>query len=571
MATLDVRTVVLIYALTNLVAVAVMVTLWARNRRRFSGLGLWVADFVLQFLALVLVALRDTVPPLLSATGSNTMAVGGTALLQAGLQRFLGVGGRQAHNAALVLAFALLHGHWVRTRPDLGARTVLLSLALLALFAQCAWLLLRRVDASRRPVTRPAGLVFLLLCLVSLARLAADLARPLGQDFFHIPTGATVLLLAYQMLTLLLAFSLFLMVNHRLVLALEEDVAARERAEALMRLRVDLWELAAGHSTQELMQRALDEIERLTGSSIAFYHFVEEDGRALTLQAWSTRTRAEFCQAEGAGRHYPVEQAGVWADSVRQRRAIVHNDYASLPGKRGLPEGHARLVRELVVPTQRGGRLVSVLGVGNKAGAYDERDVELVSHVADVVWTIVAQKRAEEEVHRLNTRLGELAMTDELTGLANRRSFFSRGGEEVLRARRYGSPLAVLLLDVDHFKATNDSFGHEAGDRVLQELARTLRAGVREVDLVARLGGEEFGVLLPSTGVAEAAVLAERMRLALESAVCRAGERSVPVTASFGVAGYEPEMPDLDALLRGADAALYEAKRQGRNRVVCSG
>jgi diguanylate cyclase (GGDEF)-like protein/PAS domain S-box-containing protein len=150
------------------------------------------------------------------------------------------------------------------------------------------------------------------------------------------------------------------------------------------------------------MQQALDEIGHATASPIGFYHFVEPDQKTLSLQAWSTRTEKEFCKAEGKGMRYSIDQAGVWVDCVRQRKPVIHNDYASLPHRKGLPDGHAEVIRELVVPVLRQERVVSILGVGNKPTDYDDKDVELVAYIADVVWEIVRRKRAEEKLLQLS-------------------------------------------------------------------------------------------------------------------------------------------------------------------------
>jgi PAS domain S-box-containing protein len=179
------------------------------------------------------------------------------------------------------------------------------------------------------------------------------------------------------------------------------DITERKQTEQIVQLRLKLMEFAATHSLEELLQKTLDEVGELTNSPIGFYHFVEADQRTLSLQAWSTRTLDEFCQAEGQGLHYPIDQAGVWTDCVRERRPVIHNDYAALPHRKGLPEGHAQVMRELVVPILRGARIVAILGVGNKAQAYTEKDVEVVSYVADVAWEITERRRAEEELVRL--------------------------------------------------------------------------------------------------------------------------------------------------------------------------
>jgi diguanylate cyclase (GGDEF)-like protein len=234
-----------------------------------------------------------------------------------------------------------------------------------------------------------------------------------------------------------------------------------------------------------------------------------------------------------------------------------------------MPKNHAVVVRELVVPTIHEKRVVSILGVGNKPTDYDEKEVGLVSYIADVAWTIVVQKRADEQIHRLNSQLSRLAMTDELTGLANRRSFFIQGKEEIKRARRFETPLTMIMLDINRFKIINDTYGHDAGDTVLQCIARTLQEGIREVDVAARLCGEEFGILLPHTKTEDAVVLAERLRIAIEAESCSGLYKKISVTASVGVAPYSMDMPHLDTLLRKSDVAMYQAKHEGRNRVVC--
>ena len=173
------------------------------------------------------------------------------------------------------------------------------------------------------------------------------------------------------------------------------DITDRVQAEAVPKVRARLTDFAASHSLGELLQQTLDEVGALTGSPVGFYHFVEADQRTLALQAWSTRTLREYCQAEGNGRHYDINDAGVWADCIRQRRPLIHNDYASLPHRQGLPPGHAPLVRELVVPIFRQDRVVAVLGVGNKATDYNEKDLGIVTLLVDGAWEVAERKQAE--------------------------------------------------------------------------------------------------------------------------------------------------------------------------------
>ncbi len=346
------------------------------------------------------------------------------------------------------------------------------------------------------------------------------------------------------------------------------DITERKRAEEAIRLCLRLWEFAAGHSLSELLQKTLDEVEVLTASRISFYHFVDRDQENLTLAAWSTQTKKDFCRAEGEGQHYPLSRAGVWTECFYRRAPVIHNDYASHPGKKGMPDGHATVLRQLVVPTLRDGKVVSILGVGNKTIDYDQRDAELVSYIADLVYSIVENERAEEQIHQLNNQLERLAMTDELTGLANRRAFFVRGEEELKMARRYAAPLSLLMLDIDRFKGINDNHGHHVGDQVLQLVATTMQTLIREVDKLGRIGGEEFAILLPNTGPEEASKLAERLRRGVEKKTLQRENQVICVTISVGVASFGSNTKTLDDLLRDADAALYLAKNQGRNRVV---
>ncbi|MHB8091437.1 MAG: GAF domain-containing protein [Syntrophales bacterium] len=183
------------------------------------------------------------------------------------------------------------------------------------------------------------------------------------------------------------------------------DRSEERRAQRLIKARLALLECATTHTLEALLTRALDEVGTLVESPIGFYHFVDEERQTLSLQQWSTRTLNEFCRTQGRGMHYDIDRAGVWVDCIQAREAIVHNDYASLPHKKGIPQGHAEVVRELVVPVMREGRVVAILGVGNKPADYTERDVATVAYLADVTWHIVEQKRAEEALEEERRRL----------------------------------------------------------------------------------------------------------------------------------------------------------------------
>ncbi|MBV1851217.1 bifunctional diguanylate cyclase/phosphohydrolase [Catellatospora tritici] len=223
--------------------------------------------------------------------------------------------------------------------------------------------------------------------------------------------------------------------------------------------------------------------------------------------------------------------------------------------------------------------VVAVLAVGGLAAA----DLILVGRLSEVTLAVsvllllgllVRQVVAARDRTRLTQQLRTAAVTDQLTGLHNRRFFQEMIGLEAERAARRRTPLSLVLVDLDHFKAVNDTFGHSVGDAVLIDIAQRLRRACRASDLICRYGGEEFVCLLPGTDAAGAAELAERMRATVGGApVLVRGGDCIDLTASIGVATAEPGTDgqvDIDALVNAADMAVYQAKDLGRDRVVAS-
>lgn len=158
-------------------------------------------------------------------------------------------------------------------------------------------------------------------------------------------------------------------------------------------------------------------------------------------------------------------------------------------------------------------------------------------------------------------------MRDELTGLYNRRAFFDLGEQLLVRARRQRTPLAILMCDLDHFKKINDTYGHEAGDQVLRAIGQLLREKVRDSDIAARIGGEEFALLLPETSVRDAMNLGDRLLELLRALSIEHEQQTIRPTASIGLAMKEPEVQSLEQLLSRADQAMYLSKTAGRDRL----
>ncbi len=816
------RIAILSFIVLNAICLIVILLLWLRIRRRFAGIGFWLASYWMQFAGACLILIREFIPEVIPVILANGLLIGGGILLYVGLERFVGKGGPQAQNALLLLVFLAVHSYFFFISPNLAARIINLSFALLVISSECAWLMLRRVEPEMLRFTWGAGVIFIGFILAGIARIVTSLLVPGGNASFFSNGTDIMAIIAHQMLFIALTFILSLTVNLRLFADLERDITVRKGMEAalreseekfskafhsspdailisrardgrllevndsfcrlteysreealgssplalslwanpadeercytallaqnrvrdlefefrtksgvildclysgelidltgethilsvvrditerkqaleilrrseahfrevfensaqglfiidvlengnfrihesnlaqerisgvprasvdgrllaegfsadaaglirgfclrcmeegapisveenfalsggpkfvhatftpvrdengwiyriigstldiselkqveeILRLRLNLWEYAGSHSTEELMREALDEIGEITGSPIGFYHFVREDQKTVALQAWSTRTVEEFCRAEASDTHYPLDQAGVWADAVRRKEPIIHNDYTSLPGRRGMPEGHVALLRELVVPTLRAGKVVSVLGVGNKPMDYDQRDVELVSYIADIVWVIIDRKRTEEEIQHLQSKLREMAVHDSLTGLYNRHYLSETLKRELARAEREKYPVSFIMIDIDHFKRVNDAFGHKAGDAVLQNLSALLRKNSRAGDILVRYGGEEFLAILPKVKADAACKVAEKWRKDFLETTMLLEYGGVTPTISCGVAAFPQNGESGSDLIAVADQAMYQAKAAGRNRSV---
>jgi diguanylate cyclase (GGDEF)-like protein len=382
---LDLRTVLISYVVSNAVCAIGMAYLWWVRHRRAEELGFWLADFVMQFLAVLLVLVRGKVPDFLSIDISNLLAVGGTLLLYIGLERYVGKPGSQRLNYIYLALFFLVHMYFTYAQPSLQARNINLSVGLFVFCSQCAWLMLVRADAEMRSVSRMVGVIFSIYSLISVARIIIDLAVPPENDLFKSDLYDTLVILTYQMLFIALTFSLLLMRNRRLVDVLESDIVRRKQ--------------------------------------------VELDLRTMSIH-------------------------------------------------------------------------------------------------------------------------------DALTGLYNRHFF----EEEIARLEReLRFPVSILMADVDRLKEINDSQGHAAGDALLRQVAQILTSSFRALDSIARIGGDEFAVLLAETDRAAAEAALQRFRQVLENYNVTHLER--PIHLSYGMSTAQ-KGDLLTDVLKQADENMYREKRR---------
>jgi diguanylate cyclase (GGDEF)-like protein len=254
------------------------------------------------------------------------------------------------------------------------------------------------------------------------------------------------------------------------------------------------------------------------------------------------------------------EVEGLCARALSTQKPVVENDIHS--ALHGYLPGFHETRSEIALPLISAGTPLGVLTLESAApGAFQPGDVQALESVADIVATALKSVHYVEQVK-------QMAYRDGLTGIHNRRYFEQRILEELERTQRYESSMAVVMLDIDHFKNLNDEFGHLLGDEVLRQVSQAFTQQLRKVDVLCRYGGEEFAVILPETTGENAFGVAEKLRRAIAAWVFPGVPR--PVTVSAGIAEYPHQGTTRDQLVRAADEALYAAKQAGRNRVVAA-
>lgn len=295
----------------------------------------------------------------------------------------------------------------------------------------------------------------------------------------------------------------------------------------------------------------------------------------IALISFIDRQRQWFKSAQGLEIHEIPREASFCAHAILQHGVTVVSDawqderFADNPLVVGEPKIRFYAGAPLITPN--GEALGTVCVMDRQPRQMGEEEQKALAALARQVMAqlelrreIRERQRYQELLEEANARLKVLADHDELTGLYNRRVLMARLKEEFHRALRYDQPLSLLMIDVDGFKEYNDTYGHSAGDEVLQQVAYRIKMMLRAGDLPARYGGEEFAVVLPNTTLTGAVALAERLRQAIE----RAPWPLRPLTISVGVAAQTAAAEEPHTLIATADEALYEAKRAGRNRVV---
>lgn len=317
-----------------------------------------------------------------------------------------------------------------------------------------------------------------------------------------------------------------------------------------------------------VLDRTLDQTMGFFVAKSGFVMLIDEISRELYVE----RAAAKDGQPVHAGR-LPIGE-GVVGSVAATGTARLMAGTKKLPGRHQTTSGTSQQSSSassqsalMCAPLRIERKIIGVLTIEERDSDdnFSEGDLEFLSLIA-------AETGIAIEKARLYERMEQMSVTDGLTGVANRRHFDARLHDEILKARRYNLPLAVTLMDIDNFKSFNDTYGHAVGDEILKSLAKTIRANVRDTDLVARYGGEEFVIVSPDCKVDQAAVTAERLRGVVEELEVRGSDEypALRVAISLGVAVFPEDGPQDESLLKAADDALYHSKESGRNQVTLS-
>ncbi len=329
-------------------------------------------------------------------------------------------------------------------------------------------------------------------------------------------------------------------------------VELEDGRKRLERQAMDLAALAAQlagerQKSVEAYERLQEAIESLTDAFCLF----SPDGKIITFNSKYPEPYGEWIAHIIPGLSFEDVlrigvKAGLYPESAGREEAYIRERAASF--------GASVPPREAQAPD---GRWYRISRIATPSGHTITSRVE-----------ITELKRKEAELAALNVKLERLATIDPLTGVGNRRFFLARADVEFARTQRYLGSCAVLVLDIDHFKRINDTYGHAAGDGVLVEFAKRVQGCLRKTDLLGRLGGEEFAILAPGISTAEAAIIAERVLAAIRNHSISIDATKINVTVSIGISAFISTDPDVAAAQQRADEALYRAKREGRDRAA---
>ena len=330
---------------------------------------------------------------------------------------------------------------------------------------------------------------------------------------------------------------------------------AEQRAREAETLRQVAMAINLTLTQEEIFALILEQLERVVPYDSAAIILKDQNGTHIVGGRGFKDLNAVL------GIHFPNDETTPNTAVIETRKAVIIDD-APLQYEEFSKPPHRGIRGWLGVPLTIQDKVIGLLVLDSKKpGNFTEEHARLAAAFASQVAMTIENARLFQETQRLS-------ITDPLTGSYNRRYFFDQVAREKDRSKRFDRPLAIILLDLDHFKLVNDRYGHRVGDQVLVSLVKSIQTQLRTMDILGRYGGEEFAVLLPETAAEEAKAAAERIRVIIEKQLIETEKVDLHITASLGVVVHDPQEDiTIDELIDRADRAMYAAKRAGRNRV----
>lgn len=626
---IDLHTLAILLALTNLLQVMALFAQYRLNNS-YSGPGWWTAGTALVALGFGCAFLQDNaaIGPM-AIVAANALFSSGMALYYVGLLRFLGRRERPWPLILFCTAVTLVAAYFTYIDVNVAARLINLALAMALLSFLNVHAILANRSRSLATSAYSIALIFMVQGLV-LIGVALAAAFSDAEGLYVASPAHTVLYLDGLMVSVLLTAYFIIMINQRLNAETREaketvefifnaspdPVVLTRLADGGLVAANDGFAAQSGYAGAEAMGMTTLEMnlwknpadrERLVGALHEDGHcdnlevvLLRKDGSEFTgllsakiiqmkgvphivtvIRDVTARKRAEEAQRRSQElltlfiRQSPIYAFIKEVTPTGSRVLHVSDNFQQLLGS-SVSDLLGKTMSELFPP-----EFAATMTADDRAVIANGLVVKLDEdfngrHYTSIKFPIIQGERVLlagytidiTERKRLEEQLRQQATTDDLTGVANRRRFLELAQTETSRALRYRHPLALALIDIDHFKKINDTYGHAAGDQALLALAEICRTNIRAIDVFARFGGDEFAVLLPETSREEAAEVMQRVGLAVAARPADLDCGPVAITISAGIAGLASGEDSLDALLRRADQALYQAKEAGRNRVM---
>lgn len=359
-----------------------------------------------------------------------------------------------------------------------------------------------------------------------------------------------------------------------------EEQARNRQQKLLALLSASQQQFLLARDTRSALQKLLDPLMSITESRFGMIGEVKRlEGGEIVLDVPALSSRS----IESTGSQLFAPRGGDYCgeltlaqldDNVlgrilRTSSTLIVNEARTLSIEMLAPDIIPPLDSFMAIPCLYNDETLGIIALGNRENGFDQELIQLLQPLAQSLGLLMHARDLEAARQRAENELKTLAATDSLTGIANRRVFLEHCANALAQHRRYGTLFSLALIDIDNFKSINDVYGHPTGDQALKSVTHSVASHLRSSDYFGRVGGEEFGILLPNTVEHDAIALCERLRQIVASNPIRHGHLCFQVHISIGVTQASADSYSIEELMAQADQALYEAKSQGRNRVIC--